>query len=146
MTTPDGYFPVPPPPAQQNPTPLYRTKRRPRWITPAAIAGALLVGVGIGAVSHPAPPAAAPVVKTETKTVTQYRTPASCITALSQADQIIGYSVDSMTIFSDTLTAVSNFDTAAIYAQAPKLNNLTSQIKAITDPYKSAKADCRAGQ
>ena len=128
------------------PVPLYRTKRTKRWITPAIAVATLLIGVGIGSASHPAPPAAAPIVKTETKTVTQYRTPASCITALGQADQIIGYSVDSMTIFSDTLTAVSNFDTAAIYAQAPKLNSLTSQIKAITDPYKSAKADCRAGQ
>lgn len=73
-------------------------------------------------------------------------TPQSCIDALGYAEEAIMISADNMDTFSTTIDYIMAGDIDGVNSQTARLDANTDKIEAITGPYKTAAASCRASK
>lgn len=104
------------------------------------IAAALLLGGAVGAAAKP------PEEKiiTETKTVTEYRTPAACTEGFDLAEQVFASSSTAMGYMSDAMQAAGRLDLATIKAAPAKIDVETRNVQNIAPKYRAAKEACLA--
>jgi len=115
-------------------------KPKRKFAIVAIIIGALLLG---GAAGAAAKPPVEKIVEVE-KTVTEFRTPASCIEGFDLAEDIFTSSSTTMGYMQEALQAAARLDAAGIQRNIPKVDDETQKLKVIGPKYRAAREDCLA--
>lgn len=118
-------------------------KKRFNWKLALTVFAAILIGGVVGSVTKPAPP---PVVQVQEKEVEKKVTPASCLSALEQAEAYMASSNRAVKIFVEVLDAVQDFDYARINSLNPKIKDETAIIEELSPKYLRSSAACRVDQ
>lgn len=159
-SAPQNYNPVPqpqfspPPPPSVPPQAPVRGKSKWRLVP---VLGALVLGLIIGgaaaggaktsaSASAVSQPTATATTTVTAKPVQVPVTPASCISALSLADQGFSNASDAFNIVSQMMDDIKALDATALQGHIADLNGQTTKMQGITGPYNAAKAECRASQ
>lgn len=106
-------------------------------------AGALVLGVGMGATVAPPAPAPITITKTVTKEVVKPVIPFTCMSALTSADTVNLETMQVFDLFSQSATAIATGQYAASNLILKNVSKLSVQILAHREAYKTAAADCR---
>lgn len=139
---------VPPQPPQAPVLPPQKPSKLKRFGLPI---GLLLLGLVIGGASGasavPEPVEIVkevPVEKIVTKTVKE--TPATCLTAIGYAEDIIASTGRVVGVFGQILDAASDLNAARIEALNPEIDVETEVINELRPKYQSARDDCQASR
>lgn len=122
-------FPI----ADAAPKPSHKGRRIAGWIV--TVVASLIIGANLGAGDQPEPTAAA----VETVEIT----PAVCVTAINEADQVIVLAGEGFGAAADAMGAAAEFDVVGIQAATAKMAALNDQVSAID--YRTSADQCLAG-
>ncbi|MDQ0030158.1 hypothetical protein [Arthrobacter bambusae] len=132
-------------PYQQKPrAPKIRNWKR--FALPAALViGGIALGAGVGFATRPAPVVEVQT-NTETKDVNVDVTPASCLDALDQADNVVLDDAKAIGFMNDALKSASRLDAAGITSANDGLTPLLADQTVVLKKYTSARDSCRASK
>lgn len=104
----------------------------------------MIVGM-IAGVTMNRQPAPSPA-EVQTQTITQDKTPQSCIDYIEHAEEGFSLAQESMTYAGEAFQAIADFDMAAARQASDDMRSVKPKLDALAPLIQQAEADCRASK
>ena len=133
------------------PMPTKAPKKPKQWLVPVLIAVALVFGAGMGNASAAVKPAEIQIQEKEVEKIVEKKvpvptTPASCIDAITYAEQVMESSSRAFGVMGEMFKAAAKLDAATMTALSPKIDDETDTLNRIRPKYQSARDSCKASR